>query len=227
MRLTIEGDFAKRLTVLLKKDASLARAMAQEWLSKVEPDALHAYLMSQDAAVDMLTQALQTAPKKTLEDLQALLDGKSPKRAKKARKPRKKAATQKRKVATKKKAATKKRGPGRPKKAAPAHKKRGPGRPKKVIAKRKAAAKPKTGMRIWLTPKQVQKAKNKILKYLAKHDWATRKELVAAAALPTEAAYRRVMAEMIEAGEVVAKGERAKRVYGLKKGGRKKRRAKR
>ena len=103
MNLTIEGDFAKQLTVLLKKDAALARSFAQQWITKVEPDALYAYLLSQDAATDLLVVLLQKAPEKTLKDLEALVDGKPPKRAKKA---------------VGRKATPKKRGPGRPKKAA-------------------------------------------------------------------------------------------------------------
>ena len=220
MKLTIEGDFAKRLTVLLKDDASLALAMAKEWLSKVEPDALYAYLLSQDAATDLLVQLLQKAPEKTLTDLQVLAEGKAPKRTKNA--VGRKATPKKRGPGRPKKAAPapKKRGPGRPKKVASVPKKRGPGRPKKAKAKpaRKTAAKPKTGKRIRLTPEQVQEAKNKVLKYLKKNAWATRKELVAVATLPTQAAYRRVIVELLDAKEIVAKGERSKRVYGLKKG---------
>ena len=119
----------------------------------------------------------------------------------------------------------KKRGPGRPKKAATAPKKRGPGWPKKVKAESKPApkvnkAKPKAtgaGKRIRLTAEQVQKAKSKIKKYLKKNAWATRKELVSVAALPTQAAYRRVILELLDAKEILAKGERSKRVYGLTK----------
>ena len=198
MNFTIEGDFAKQLTVLLKKDAALARAMAQEWLSKIELNTLHAYLVSQDAATELLMQLLQKAPKKTLEDLEKLAKGKTPKPAKKVGRPRKKASPKK------------KRGPGRPKK------KRGPGRP------RKAVAKPKAGKRIRLTAEQVQAAKEKILKLLGSQTWGTRKELVEAAALPTQAAYRRIVVELMDAGKILAKGERSKRVYGLKKGKRRK-----
>ena len=93
MKLTLQGDFAKRLNVLLKNDAVLARAMAKDWLNKIEPDALYAYLLSLDAAVDMLTQALQTAPEKTLEDLQGLAEGKVPRPASKVVKAKKKAVT--------------------------------------------------------------------------------------------------------------------------------------
>ena len=96
MNFTIEGDFAKQLTVLLKKDAALARAMAQEWLSKIELNTLHAYLVSQDAATELLMQLLQKAPKKTLEDLEKLAKGKTPKPAKKVGRPRKKASPKKR-----------------------------------------------------------------------------------------------------------------------------------
>ena len=212
MNLTIEGDLAKHLTALLKQDAVLARSFAQQWLTKIAPKALRAYLLNQDTATDLLVQLLQAEPKKTLEDLEKLAKGKAPKRMTKkaARRPRKKAA------ATRKKAAPKKRGPGRPKK------KRGPGRAKKakpvrkIKPARKAAAKPKTGKRIRLTAEQVQVAKGKILKLLGSQAWGTRKELVAAAALPTQAAYRRVVVELLDAGEIVAKGERSKRVYGLK-----------
>ena len=226
MNFAIKGDFAKQLTVLLKKDAALARSFAQQWLSKIEPDALHAYLLSQEAATDLLVQLLQKAPEKTLDDLHKLQAGKNPRLAKKAVGRKKKAAQtapKKRGPGRPKKAASlpkKKRGPGRPKK------KRGPGRPKKVTAKpahkvkagRKATVKPKAGKRIRLTVEQVEKAKDKILKLLGSQTWGTRKELMTAAALPTQAAYRRVVVELLDAGKIVAKGERSKRVYGLKKG---------
>ena len=189
MDLILEGEFADRLLVLLKKDAALARSLAQQWADKISPNDLHAYLLTSEAATDLLVQLLQKAPEETLADLQALSEGK----AKKATPLKKKASP------------PKKRSPGRPRKA-------------KARPARKAAAKSKPGQRIRLTAEQVQKAKDKIKKYLGKNTWATRKELTATAGLPTMASYRRVIGGLLDAGEITAKGERAKRVYGLKKG---------
>ena len=197
MNLTIEGDLANRLFVLLKKDRTLARSFAHQWANKISPNDLHSYLLTQDAATDLLVLLLQKAPEKTLADLHALAEGK----AKKAAPPEKKASPRK------------KRGPGRPRKV-----KAKPARKAATKPARKAAAKAKTGARIRLTAEQAQAAKDKITKYLRKNAWATRKELTAAADLPTQAAYMRVVRELLDADKITAKGERSKRVYGLRRG---------
>lgn len=207
MNLTIEGDLAKQLTTLLKKDTSLARALAQQWVAKVEPNALYAYLLDQDTATDLLVQQLQKAPEKTLEDLHRLEDGKATKPIKKAVKRKPKAAPRKTKTAPQK------RGPGRPKKTPSLPKKRGPSRPKK--AKAKPAAK-----RIRLSAEQVQQAKDKVTGYLGKHGWSAPKVLIEVAGLTTKGTYRRIINELKEAGKIVSQGEKSKTVYGLKAKGR-------
>ena len=106
MNLAIEGDLAKHLFVLLKKDRSLAHALALQWLDKIDTTAMYQYLLDQDKVLDLLAALLQKAPEETMEDLKALAKGKKP------------AAR-----AAKKKVGRPKKKPGRPKKK--------PGRPKK------------------------------------------------------------------------------------------------
>ena len=101
MNLTIEGDLAKRLYILLKKDTSLARALALQWVEKVDSTTMYRYLLDRDTLLDLLSAMLQKDPENTMEDLKSLAQGKTP--------------AQKRKVGRPRKAAAKK--PGRPKKA--------------------------------------------------------------------------------------------------------------
>ena len=162
MNLTIEGDLAKRLYILLKKDTSLAHALALQWVEKIDATAMYQYLLDRDKVLDLLSAMLQKSPEKTMDDLKILAEGKTPApvktAAKKPGRPRKAAAKKPgrpRKASAKTSApvtaATKK--PGRPRKAttpepvspaeAPAKK---PGRPRKAAAKKpgrpgKAAAK--------------------------------------------------------------------------------------
>ena len=235
MNLTIEGDLAKRLYILLKKDTSLAHALALQWVEKIDTTAMYQYLLDRDKVLDLLSALLQRAPEKTMEDLKILAQGKTPAPPKKLGRPKKAAA--KKKPGRPKKAAAKKPGrpkkaaakkPGRPKKAAP----KKPGRPKKVAAKKpgrpkKAAPKkarkvrgrkaaPTTGKRRRLSAEEVQRAKDKIKKYLQAHPWATRKEMSGVADIPTQAIYRRIITELRTSGEVISLGEKSKAVYALK-----------
>ena len=65
-----------------------------------------------------------------------------------------------------------------------------------------------------------------MLGYLAFHGWSTRKQITAGVGIPSPSIYARVMAELLDSGKVIAKGEKAKRVHGLKRTGKAKAAAK-
>lgn len=76
----------------------------------------------------------------------------------------------------------------------------------------------KAGGRLRLSSAQIEALKVAVRGFLARHGWATRKQISEAARLPTPSIYNRVMNELQGTGEVKARGEKAKRVYGLKGG---------
>jgi hypothetical protein len=84
------------------------------------------------------------------------------------------------------------------------------GRPR--VAKKRAAP----ARRGRLSREQSESLKEQVKTFLARHRWSTRKELTAVVDLSTQAVYRRIMGELIEAGLVVSKGEKSKTVYALK-----------
>jgi hypothetical protein len=106
---------------------------------------------------------------------------------------------------------------------------RGAARPTRGGRKAKATTKPapkpaakttaKPGKRVRLSEKEIDGLKNAVRSLLQRHGWATRKQICDAAELPTMSIYNRVMAELQRSGEVAAKGEKGKRVYGLKGAG--------
>jgi len=76
-----------------------------------------------------------------------------------------------------------------------------------------------------LNAAQSDALKQQVVAFLAKHPWATRKQLTAAVPLKTQAVYRRIMHELQAAGKIVGKGQKSKAVYalaGARKGGRRK-----
>jgi len=76
-----------------------------------------------------------------------------------------------------------------------------------------------------LVKQQSEALKQQVVGFLAKHPWATRKQLTAAVPLKTQAVYRRIMHELQAAGKIVGKGQKSKAVYalaGARKGGRRK-----
>jgi hypothetical protein len=77
MDLMLEGEFGKKLVVLLKKDPNLAHALAEQWAVRVDQAALHRYLLDEGVAIGLLTTRLQKAPEETLEGLKALSQGRA------------------------------------------------------------------------------------------------------------------------------------------------------
>lgn len=108
MDLTLEGNFAKKLFALTKKDKALARSLARQWLGKIKPTALYTYLLDQDTALSLLIACIQKNPKKTIDDLNKI------QRVKKVKSGVKKAARKAKKVRAK----------APPKKAKPSPRKR-------------------------------------------------------------------------------------------------------
>lgn len=72
MELTISGEFAQKLIGLLKKDKALAQSMAADWVERVDPPAMAAYLLTPEVAVQLLASRLVSEPGRTLEELSAL-----------------------------------------------------------------------------------------------------------------------------------------------------------
>jgi hypothetical protein len=66
-----------------------------------------------------------------------------------------------------------------------------------------------------LNKAQSQELKRQVKAFLAKHPWATRRQLTRVVPLTTQAVYRRIMQELQDAGEVVCKGKKSKAVYAL------------
>jgi hypothetical protein len=163
----------------MDKDEKLAKALARQFLSTIEPSAMAGFLLEEEVAVALLAARFQKDPERTIQELQAL-QGVAPAQG----------ATRR----------------GRP-----------PGRPTKRAAA--AVGRKRGARRRRLKAAQVEQLKAQVRAYLAKHRWATRKELTAAIDLPTQAIYRRIMTELHKAGDIISKGEKAKRVYALKGGG--------
>lgn len=88
--------------------------------------------------------------------------------------------------------------------------------PLRKVAVSVAAPKPAKRKRQRLGEGESDRVKNQVRAFLAKHPWATRKDLQRAAHLPTQAIYRRIMGELQRSGEVVSKGRKATVAYALK-----------
>jgi len=72
MDFTVSDDLARQILALTKTDSSLATALAQQLLKTIEPQALHAYLLTPEVALNLLTQRLKKQPERTLEELSRL-----------------------------------------------------------------------------------------------------------------------------------------------------------
>lgn len=76
-------------------------------------------------------------------------------------------------------------------------------------------ARPGKPKRRRLTAAQSEELKSQVKAFLAKHPWATRKQLTRVVPLTTQAVYRRIMHELQAAGEIVCKGKKSKAIYAL------------
>ncbi len=90
-----------------------------------------------------------------------------------------------------------------------------PKRGRKPAKKVRTTKTPGKGQRQRLTPEEIGRLKEKVVRFLGANGWSTRKQISVAAAIPTPSLYNRVVTELREAGQLVAKGEKAKRVYSL------------
>jgi hypothetical protein len=181
---------------------------AGQWLDAVPAEAMYAYLLDADTALELLTRMLRKDPKKAVAELQRLASGKRP-AGRGGRKPARAAKKRKAAPARGRKA---KKAPGKAAKKAPGKAaKKAPGK-----APRRAAKKAKAGRRNRMTPEQSEQVKKRIRAFLTKSPWSTRKEISQHAGISSQAVYRRIMGELRSAGEVISKGQKAKAIYALK-----------
>ena len=66
-----------------------------------------------------------------------------------------------------------------------------------------------------LSKDQVEAFKGAVVAFLRSHPWATRKQIREAASVPTPSLYNRIIAELRAEKKLLAKGEKARRVYAL------------
>jgi hypothetical protein len=78
MDLMLSGEIAKHIFTMTKKDAKLAQAMAQQFLSAIDPGAIAGYLLTADVARRLLAERIKREPERTLRELQALTGGGRP-----------------------------------------------------------------------------------------------------------------------------------------------------
>jgi len=72
MELTVTGDLAKQILTASKKDSKLAEALARQYLTSVEPQAMAAFLLTQEVATSLLAARLRKNPIATIQSLQRL-----------------------------------------------------------------------------------------------------------------------------------------------------------
>ena len=70
-----------------------------------------------------------------------------------------------------------------------------------------------------MTQAEVADLKGQVKAFLAKHRWATRRQLTQVVDLPTQAIYRRIMEELQNEGHVISRGIKANVTYALKGAG--------
>ena len=91
-----------------------------------------------------------------------------------------------------------------------------PGRKKKAVAKKAAAPRKGKAVRKRMSPAQAEEVKQKILHFLAKNPWASRRQIANIAGLTSMAVYTRLIGELRDSKKVVSRGTKAKMVYALK-----------
>ena len=188
MNITGQGETASYIVTSLKKDDRLAKAIARDFVDGVDLQALASYLVPSDVAVELLMKRLQNDPAATLADLNRLAAGKTVRATRKAKAKR----------------------PGRK-----------PARGRKAAAKPKAPARKKAkggkagGARKRMSPAQAQEVKQKIIDFLAKNPWASRRQIADVAGLTSMAVYTRLIGELRDGKKVISRGTKAKMVYAL------------
>lgn len=85
-----------------------------------------------------------------------------------------------------------------------------------TVADRSKAVGGKRHKRKHLRSEEVDKIKNKIKSFLAQHPWSNRKDITAAADIPSMAIYNRIISELKDSKTVIAFGEKARTTYALK-----------
>jgi hypothetical protein len=75
MDLTLSGEMTAHVLTMAKKDNRLARRLAEQFLAAVDKQAMAAYLLSGDVALELLAQRLRTHPERVVHELAQLADG--------------------------------------------------------------------------------------------------------------------------------------------------------
>jgi len=194
MELTLSGTFAQKLLSRATNDKGLVRELAKELIVQKDPLAMAHFLLTEEVVVELLVERLKKTPEQTLRQVEQLQprDGAAPwRRAAKSARRKKNGRKQ----------------PGRKKTAK-----------KRAKTARKAKGTPAPKRRRRLSKQQIERLKQRVVEFLREHGWASRKQVIEGAGIPTPSIYSRVMGELREAGKVKAKGDKAKRLYALKKG---------
>lgn len=77
MNLVVSDALAKEILRLGRSDAKLLRALAAEWIARIDPAVLHPYLLGGGVALDLLADRLKKEPDRTLAELARLEAGKN------------------------------------------------------------------------------------------------------------------------------------------------------
>jgi hypothetical protein len=80
MDLVLSGPLAKQVLVMARKDPKLALALAEQFLSTIQPLAMADYLLTQEVVTALLAERIKRNPEVTLRELQGLPTG-QPRRA--------------------------------------------------------------------------------------------------------------------------------------------------
>jgi hypothetical protein len=76
MNLVVSDALAKEILRLGRSDAKLLRALAADWIDRIDPAALYPFLLGDGIAVDLLAQRLKKDPDRTLAALERIEGGK-------------------------------------------------------------------------------------------------------------------------------------------------------
>jgi len=86
----------------------------------------------------------------------------------------------------------------------------------KVAAPPRAARTRGARKRHRLTAQEITRIKQQVRSFLGAHPWSNRRQIGAAVAFPSLAAYNRIMTELRASGEILCQGDRSKTIYANK-----------
>lgn len=174
MELIFQGALATEILAHAKKNPTLLRGLARQWVDQVDPAEMAALLLSRDKALELLTDRFVKSPEATLNALMEMSTQPSGRRVAKNA-----AGWPARRRSSKSKPVTRKHG---------RQHSRG----------------------------QIEQMRAAVLDFLSTHPWSSRKEITAAANIPSRGVYIGVLRGLRNSGQIVGRGDRATRVYALK-----------